>query len=154
MIEIKVEYKLDIAEQIKKNIPKLLDEIEKTGLEYAKMFEYAHYDDGESTNDALVFSKQGEKSVTITAEGESVLFIEYGAGVFYNGTEPHPDRPPDVLGIGEYGKGHGKRRKWYFKDERGIIHPTRGTKAVMPMYQAKKSIRQLIEEKGTEILTK
>ena len=92
----------------------------------------------------------GEKSVAVAkihrkdgwavvASGKTLPFIEFGAGVFYNGTEPYPQRPAGVLGIGEYGKGLGKQNAWAFTYN-GQKIVTRGTPASMPMYHAKEQI--------------
>ena len=46
----------------------------------------------------------------VKASGESVPFLEWGAGVTYN-PDPVP-RPEWVLGIGEYGKKQGRNERW------------------------------------------
>lgn len=80
---------------------------------------------------------------TLVLEGDQVLFIEYGAGVHYNGAvgeSPHPDGASLGYTIGSYGDHHGKQDTWYFKDEDGQIVRTYGTKATMPMHYAKNKI--------------
>lgn len=153
MIEITIPNVDEIEKAVERNVPDLLKALEKEGLREANAFYTALYDDHESERDVLVDSKIEEKSVTIRAEGGSVLFMEYGAGIHYNGAEPHPDRPAEVDRIGEYGKGRGKQDSWYFKDDKGV-HKTHGTPAHKPMYRAKQSIRKFASEKGAEILTK
>ena len=137
---------------IEKSKPKILDAIEETAMSEASAFESATYDDGQSTNDSHVESARDENSVTITATGTAVPFIEYGAGVHYNGSEPYPEpRPAEIVHIGEYGKGHGKREGWYFNED-GETKFTRGTPAQMPMYKARKSVEKMIDKKWRELI--
>lgn len=81
---------------------------------------------------------------TLILSGEEVLFIEYGAGVHYNGAvgqSPHPDGENLGYTIGSYGDGHGAQNAWYYKDPKtGDIVRTYGTKATMPMHYAKNKI--------------
>ena len=144
----------DIAQTVLKNIPDLLKAIEEAGMEEAEMFYSGLYDDNKSPKDVQISSKRGDDYVEITAEGESVLFMEFGAGVHYNGLDPHPERPPEVSNIGEYGKGKGKQDSWRFYDSNGTLQKTHGTRAYRPMYEAKKSIMEFVENHGKEILTK
>lgn len=91
--------------------------------------------DGE--NDSQVSVSKTSNGWVIRAEGNAVFFIEFGAGVYFNGAEPYPKpRPPMVDKIGEYGQGKGKRNSWGYYDEGGELHITRGTPAAMPMYYA------------------
>lgn len=92
----------------------------------------------------------------VIADGHAVAFIEYGAGVWFNGSEPYPTsgeivRPPEVAGIGEYGKGQGKRDVWVFVDREGRKHFTRGTPADMPMFRATETIRNEITAIAQEV---
>lgn len=76
----------------------------------------------------------------VIAHGQEAVFIEFGAGVYYNaGGTPH-NRPPGIVNIGEYGKGYGKRQVWGYYDESGELKLTHGTPASMPMYLAVQSI--------------
>lgn len=76
----------------------------------------------------------------ITAYGEDAVWIEFGAGVYYNGNAGSSPNPwGENLGytIGSYGKGQGKRKVWgYYRDGELIL--THGTPATMPMYNALK----------------
>lgn len=76
----------------------------------------------------------------VTAYGEDAVWIEFGAGVYYNGNAGSSPNPwGEKLGytIGSYGKGQGKRKVWgYYRDGELIL--THGTPATMPMYNALK----------------
>ena len=79
----------------------------------------------------------------ITASGKSIPFIEFGSGVFYNGdgsSYPLP-RPEGIVGIGEYGQGHGKQKSWvYYDTKEGKLKSTRGVRMRMPMAKASESV--------------
>ena len=110
-------------------------------------FTGAYYD---GTNDAEISVFPDKNGWVIKASGQSVCFIEFGAGVYYNGSEPYPNpRPAGVVGIGEYGQGKGKRDGWFFNRDGDPVF-TRGTPAAMPMYHAaremERSIRMIAQE--------
>jgi hypothetical protein len=70
----------------------------------------------------------------VVATGESVSFLEWGAGVYYN---PNPvDRPSGVSGIGEYGFGQGKNEQWKMPD--GEV--THGNPAAIGFVRAREAI--------------
>ena len=92
----------------------------------------------------------------IIANGHAVAFIEYGAGIYFNGPEPYPTsgeivRPPEVARIGEYGSGRGKQNVWVFVDSTGKKHWTHGTPADMPMFYATETIRNEIAAIAQEV---
>jgi len=73
----------------------------------------------------------------VEAEGEGIIFMEFGAGVHFNdGSYPEP-KPAGVVGIGQYGSGKGSNDVWQFKDG-GSYYTTYGTPATMPMYNSKR----------------
>lgn len=135
------------AERKTRELAKRLVEL---GAQEAKVrFSGAQYDGG---NDATVSVESIPGGYKIVASGGSVFFIEFGAGVYYNGSEPYPEpRPAGVVGIGEYGKGYGKRKAWGFYDERGELVVTHGTPAAMPMLHAGRTMRQNIEKIAEEV---
>jgi len=81
--------------------------------------------------------KDGTGRVTVEALGEDVPFMEFGAGAHFNGTvgsvtpSPHPLANEYGAMIGGYGKGHGKKDKWY-----GPHYVTYGTPYSASMYNA------------------
>ena len=100
-------------------------------------------------------TRQAEVSVNVSdngditlviANGEDAVWVEFGAGVYYNGSvgsSPNPYGAEAGLTIGSYGKGNGKREVWGFYETPGdptTLQLTHGTAATMPMYNAVQSI--------------
>lgn len=113
-------------------------------------FSTAWYD--EDHKDVSIDARPTTTGWAITANGSDVLFIEFGAGVYYNGPEPYPvHRPPEVAGIGQYGKGKGKQKSWGYYDSAGELKVTHGTPAAMPMWWASKEIQQHLVEIAREV---
>jgi hypothetical protein len=125
--------------------------------EAAVRFSGAYYD---SENDAQIdvypfsnVSTHGSGYI-IAASGESIAFIEFGAGVYYNGAEPYPlPRPKDVSKIGEYGQGKGKQDTWgYYRDgNKDDLVFTHGTPAAMPMYHATQEMQRELTRVAREV---
>jgi hypothetical protein len=81
----------------------------------------------------------GLSKATLVLQGKEVLFIEFGAGVAYNGSvgsSPHPLGSQYGFLIGSYGMGNGSKQVWGYYADSGELVLTRGTKATMPMYSA------------------
>lgn len=129
---------------------KLLEELANIGVQEASVrFTTAIYD---GVNDSSVTLETIQNGYRIVAEGKAVAFIEFGAGVYHNPTEPYPNpRPKDIVGIGEYGKGYGKRQAWGFRNESGELVITHGNPAAMPMWYASEEMRNAILKKFKEV---
>lgn len=84
----------------------------------------------------------------LTAHGKDIAFIEFGAGVHYNGaagSSPRPDpteTPKFDYRIGQYGYHLGMMDSWRYEDADGITHTTHGTKAAMPIYYAWRKMKE------------
>ena len=130
-------------DSLDKRKEQLLEELAQIGVREASVrFTTAIYD---GVNDSAVTLEAIENGYRIVAEGQAVAFIEFCAGVYHNPTEPYPKpRPDGIVGIGEYGKGYGKRQAWGFKDESGELVITRGNPAAMPMWYASEEMRNSI----------
>ena len=143
--------------EAKKN--KFLEELARIGAKEASVrFTTAMYD---GVNDSSVTLESIEDGYCIKAEGKAVAFIEFGTGVYYNPIGPYyPQAKPDgIVGIGEYGKGHGKRKAWYYYGEPGTngevqengAVKTHGNPAAMPMWYASEEMRNAITKKFKEV---
>ena len=90
----------------------------------------------------------------VKADGESVLFIEFGTGITY-GTG-HPEASEFGMGPGTYpdGKGHwNDPNGWYLPKSAGGGH-TYGNPPAMPMYEARKQIEQELPRIVKEVFTR
>lgn len=140
------EYKRDILRKEKL----LLEKLSYIGVKEASVrFTTAMYD---GVNDSSVSLEQTSNGYAIVAQGSAVAFIEFGTGVYHNPGEPYPNpRPPGIVGIGEYGKGKGKRRAWGYRDEGGEVVITRGNPASMPLWYATEEMRRSILQIAREV---
>ena len=112
----------------------LCEKLAEIGLEVAQpLFAAARYD---GNNDVTVRIEKSETGYRLIAEGSSVAFIEFGSGIVENpsGNASYPLKRPDgIVGIGEYGKGHGATgEKWYYAHNKF----TYGNPPAMAMYYA------------------
>jgi hypothetical protein len=132
-------YKGEFLEREKR----LVEGLAQIGLKEASVrFTTAMYD---GTNDVSVHLDATSNGYVIVADGKAVAFIEFGAGVYHNGSEPYPNpRPSGVVNIGEYGAGHGKRKAWGYMDESNELVITRGNPAAMPMWYASEDIKRSV----------
>lgn len=90
----------------------------------------------------------------LTVEGEEILFIEFGAGVYYNGStgsSPHPKGTKLGYKIGYYGAGYGKQKVWGYYDDSGALVLTHGVKATMPVYKAWQEIYNDVLDVAKEV---
>ena len=92
----------------------------------------------------------------LIVEGKELMFIEFGAGVFYNGeadTSPHPKGQEFSFLIGSYGEGHGAQKMWGYYADSGELILTRGVEAQMPVYKAEKEIKQKYIEVARKVFS-
>ena len=92
--------------------------------------------------DATVTVEPIANGYVIKAEGQSVLFLEFGSGIRYG--SGHPENAEYGMGPGTYpdGKGHWDDPKgWWVPKNKGGGH-TYGNPPAMAMYEARKSIEQ------------
>lgn len=141
---------IDIGKRISKCAEKLADKLATKALEIAQAnFNNAEY---AGDNDVTVTKEDVSKTEKkIVASGNSVLFVEFGAGVRY------PDSHPEALRLGlkhgTYGLGRGASPKgWRYRGNKGnapntevtktgLIH-TYGNKANLCMYNAREEIKE------------
>lgn len=103
---------------------------------------------------------------TLVVEGRNLFFVEFGAGIHFNGGgSPNPSVVQDVPGgtlyhaggaelgytIGSYGKHQGLKDFWFYYDDQGGSQMSHGTKASMPMYSAEMEIISKIQQLAREV---
>ena len=90
-----------------------------------------------------------DNTLVISAVGDSVAFVEFGSGIYFNGEvgkSPNPLGEELGLTIGSYGKGKGANDHWYYKGTDGKGHYTNGQPCVPAMYLAGQDMRECISE--------
>lgn len=90
----------------------------------------------------------------LIVESKSILWIEFGAGVHFNGhlgSSPHPKGEELGYTIGSYGKGQGKNDFWFYYADSGEAVMSRGTQATMPVYKAGLEIKRQILKIAREV---
>ena len=108
----------------------------------------------DGSNDVFVDVEPIDGGYAIVAKGQAVAFIEFGAGVYHNPSEPYPlPRPDGIVGIGEYGKGKGKQQAWGYYDNAGELVITRGNPAAMPMWYAMREMENEIRRIAREVFS-
>lgn len=142
----------DYQAWVRKKTDELMARLAEIGAAEASIrFSRAYYS---GNHDAEVSAEPTENGWVIKAQGQAVCFIEFGAGVYFNGNEPYAgERPNGVAKIGEYGKGYGKRKAWAYYDKDGNTVLTHGTPAAMPMYHAGRVIRQEMNRIAKEVFS-
>ena len=89
----------------------------------------------------------------VVASGEDAVWVEFGAGVYHNGSpgsSPHPHGAELGMTIGSFGKGNGRRETWGFYED-GELKLTRGTPARMPMARAVTTVCNEISQIAKEV---
>lgn len=101
--------------------------------------------------DIQVRVEQDRNGYAVVAEGREVAFVEFGAGVFYNGAGAYlGDRPEGIVGIGQYGNGQGNRKAWgFYRDGEKFV--TRGNPPANAMYFAEIDIKRQLEQIAKEV---
>lgn len=128
----------------------LLERLALIGAHEASIRFAAAIYDGINDSDVSV-DIQGSRAI-ISAKGQAVCFIEFGAGVYHNPGEPYPlPRPDGIVGIGEYGQGKGKRKSWGYYDESENLVITHGNPAAMPMWNALKEMEREVLRIAREV---
>ena len=97
--------------------------------------------EGENTRPTLDRVK-----AVIFLQGKDALFVEFGAGIYYNNGDAHPLAAEFGYGVGTYPSKNGHNRAinpgyWWYKDDNGTLNLSLGTKAAKPMYEAAQNAR-------------
>lgn len=150
------QYKRDIiqkTELLRKKVAERIESLVASGFASAIVDDLTGDSGGVRHAEVEVSVDEKENVSIIIAKGEDAVWVEFGAGVYHNGSagsSPHPKGAELGFAIGEYGKGMGKRQTWgYYED--GELRLTHGTPAAMPMYNAMKNVCQEIDAIAREV---
>ena len=128
-------------------------------------FKNAPYDGERIINVQVKKLEESSEKVSyeILANGDAVMFIEFGAGVHY--PDDHPKAVKFKALHGTYGKGLGKNDWWFYTGQPGkpgaggeLAHGhknttiTHGNPAAMPMYNTAQDLRKKVHEIAKEVL--
>lgn len=135
------EYKVSLRFKVSLFVQKLAE----LGIQTIESNKYSYGDsDFNDLRSYVWLDEMGDTvKATLILSGKDVAFIEFGAGVHYNGGgSPNPLGQQLGMTIGSYGLGNGLNDSWvYHDDETNQFVTSYGTKAAMPMYQADQEIR-------------
>ena len=111
--------------------------------------------EAKSTGCKAMLIATGNTLNTPAGSVNTLLLIEFGAGIHYNHTE-NPKASEFGMGVGTYpGQTHAFQEEgWYYMDESGEWHHTYGVKATMPMYNADIEILMNINRVAREVFSK
>lgn len=159
-----IEYLIGMYGNASKALDTMMDELCRRladmGQEKATVyFSEAIYD---GTNDANVTVEKRDNGYAVVANGESVLFIEFGTGI--NFPDSHPEASKNGMKHGDFGWKLGRLRDgWRYPAEHGAgtngfpdeDHPgylhTMGNPANMPMYKTVTDLDNEVERMIKEV---
>jgi hypothetical protein len=140
------------ADFIKKN-EQLVRDLSQIGLSVIEVKINAAMGDADKSHTSRAnFTNEGAiVSAEIVVNGKDIVFIEFGAGEYYNETN-HPMANKFGYTIGSYGKGQGLvPGYWYYsKDDKGSQLSV-GTEATMPLYSASVEMLQQVETVARQV---
>lgn len=91
-------------------------------------------------------------SATISLGGKDALFVEFGAGIYYNAAgTPHASQ--FGMGVGTYpGQRNAFKDHWYYTSKSGDTRQmSHGTQATYPLYHASVAMRNQLITRALEI---
>lgn len=150
------QYKRDIirkTELLRKKVAEQIETLAQNGFNGAIVDDLTEDSGGARRAEVQVSIDERENVSVVIAAGEDAVWVEFGAGVYHNGSagsSPHPKGSELGFTIGGYGKGMGKRQTWGFYED-GELRLTHGTPAVMPMYNAVKTVCDEIADIAKEV---
>ena len=124
------------------------------GLNVVNMKVRQSLGDSDDATSKATFSSSGRLvSAEIHLTGSDVLFIEFGAGIYYNTPGQHPLEDEFGMGVGTYpGQTHAFDDYWFYTDDFGNTGQiSYGTQATMPMYSASIEMYQEVTRIAREV---
>ena len=133
----------------------LVQKLAEKGLKVIEANKYSRGDSDFSDLQTYVWvDDYGDKAkAVLVLAGKDVAFIEFGAGVHYNGSGGrNPDASKFGFTIGSYGKGQGVNDSWvYYDTEAARFKTSHGTEAAMPMHLARENILESFVSVANEV---
>lgn len=145
-------YKNDLINKVKILVGQLVQD----GVEVARVQVSASQGDSTDAHvDYLIDSTGNIIKASIFLQGSDALFIEFGAGIYYNNGNAHPKASEFGYGVGTYPSEHPPNRAinpgyWWYKGEDENLHLSLGTEATMPIFKAGETVRNNLIQKAIE----
>ena len=139
-------------EDINNKLDELIRVLANDGVVVAKAWLGATQGDSSRAAVGLEIDSSGNiHTAMISLSGADALFIEFGAGIYYNGSDP-PHAAEFGYGVGTYpGQTHAFDRGWWYTDESGHSNYSHGTEGTAPIYHAAENIRNTAIKKAISI---
>lgn len=105
-----------------------------------------------NANVAYQVNNNGDIAVAmIQMTGKDALFVEFGAGIYFNPSDPQHASKYD-MGVGTYpGQTHAFDNVWWYYGPNGESVYTHGTEGTYPMYHASENIQNNAIKKALQI---
>jgi len=98
--------------------------------------------DVRNANVEVTVDHSGKNVSVVIANGKDAVWVEFGAGVYHNGSadsSPHPEGARLGYTIGSFGE-NGSKNVWGYYGGDGKLVLTHGTPATMPVYHAVQTV--------------
>lgn len=151
------------TEELRRRVAELIRRQAEVGFNGAIADDTFMVRDGKDTSpespiiaDVSVTVEYGDDQTLVVAHGSDAVWVEFGAGVYHNGSVGSYPNPLGssldyIAAIGTYGKGNGAKEVWGYLDDDGKVHLTRGAPASMPLYRAVQSVAGDIVDIAREV---
>lgn len=150
-VDVAIKQLQDYQKRLEEKTEEVVKRLAEIGATRAQAdFSNAQYD---GNKDFQITVEKSDNGYVVRASGESVLFVEFGAGVTYG--YGHPKADEFGMGPGTYpnGKGHwDDPNGWYLPKSAGGGH-TMGNAPALPMYNAEQEIKANIERIVKEVFS-
>lgn len=145
-------------QELKSNLRTFVEKLIQDGVQVAKVWVASGQGDSKSASVRYLINPCGDiVKAEIFLEGKDALFIEFGAGIYYNNGNNHPKAAEFGYGIGTYPSDHPPNRAinpgyWWYGNKQTGRHLSLGTEATMPIYHAAETIRNNLIIEAVETL--
>lgn len=146
------------CEELLRRVAERLAEEAQSGFNGAIVDDLTAKSGSPRTAQVTVNVEKRDDGYVVVADGEDAVWVEFGAGVYHNGSagqSPNPlaanatGVPNAPIAIGTFGK-NGKKKTWGFY-ENGELKITHGTPAKMPMYNAVQTVSREVVSIAREV---
>ena len=109
---------------------------------------------GTERNASVAYQVNSDGNIAIARiemTGNDALFVEFGAGIYFNPSNP-PHASKHGMGVGTYpGQTHAFDNGWWYYGPNGESVYTHGTEGTYPMYHASENIQNNAIKKALQI---